>query len=493
MAVFSPALVVAMCVMFILTRLHRHFYIFEHPLLFGLKYCLEPLQGDIENIMEASSSSKTASQTPQQGKRKNKQAQGSSKTKVSASSLNVRRAKLDERFFSTKSEFPHHRELDHLMAIFCGYLAAFLFEECVGCFFPEVLANRRACYVAVLGVGFAIVEALKISVSMTSGRIIVMLGGVTWLIAMFLTSAGDFSSFVRFDEAFSGFGKFISLLLSARLKIDEEKATAYAHTATVMTRFTVATIAAMISASVAVPARHFSKLDFALHHEYREEEEARQGDPYYLGRPKPITMLMIALDYVIPAVTVCLWVVSPRGVGAYGRWRLLALLSCALIRFCNLRFRLQMYLDRAIDGYRSFWTDKAATNARDAGRQTAIHVVSISHFLLTIAMAYVAPTLIPLLLTFVAKLDGAIDFRVCPISSTSTTQPNEVFAREVAAFLAWWCVASFVTFSIISFSYEAIADVLDPGGRDWRRMKLPSASTSSERRRQKRMMGQTTT
>lgn len=493
MAVLSPALVVAMCVMFVLTRLHRHYYIFEHPFLFGLNYCLEPLKTDIENIMNASSASKPA-QTAQAGKKKskNKSAPLPSKPKISAASLTIRRSSLNEQFFSTEAEFPHHREFDHLMAISCGYLAAYAFEEAMSCFFPTLLANKRSAYVAVFGVGFAVLEALRISVSMTSRRILLMLGGIAWLIAMFLISAGDFANFVRFDEAFAGLGQFVILVLSTRLNVDEGQAAGYARTVTVVARFLVAALAALISASVAVPARHFSKHDYGLHNEYREDEDAHQDDPYYLGRPTPFTMLKIAMDYVIPAVTVFLWFVSPRDDGPYGGWRLLAFLFAVFFRFANLRIRLQMYLDGAIDGYRNFWTEKANSNAMVAGRQTTMHVISNSYFLLTIVVSYVAPALIPLLLTLVAKLDGAVDFGICRVASKAAPQGNEIFAREVAAFLAWWCIASYVGFACMSVAYEAIADVLDPSGRDRRRMKLPPATTSSEKRRQKRMMRQRT-
>lgn len=488
MALFSPALVVAMCVMFVLTRLHRHYYIFEHPLLFGLKYCLEPLKDDIDKMMKKSSSSETTAQASNSGNKKKKNPQAASKNKSSSPSLTIRRSKLNELFFSTESEFPHHRELDHLMAIFCGYFAAFLFEGTCTCFFPGLLSNRRSLYVGIVGIGFSIWEALRISKSMTSGRTLLMLGGITWLIAMFITSAGDYHSFVRFDEAFSDFRQYVIFFLNKHLQFDEKKAASYARIGTVLARFFVATVAALISTSVAVPARHFSKLDYVMHQEYCEDEQALQGDPYYLGRPSVRAMFIIAMDYVIPTVTVCLWCIRPRGKGSYGGWRLSVLLLCVLIRIFNIRIRLQMYLDAAIDGYRSFWKDKASSNARAAGKQTAVHVISNSYFLLTITMAYVAPTIMLLVLILMAKLDGGVNLGICPKPSTSVILSNEIFAREIAGFLAWWCIASLVTFSIISVSYEALADVLDASGRDRRRMKLPPVTTSSERRKQKRLM-----
>lgn len=495
MSVFSPALVVAMCVMFVLTRLHRHYYIFEHPFLFGLIYCLQPAGDQLEAIMKASSSAQP-SQPAQSGKKRGKPipakpSAATPKTKLSAASLSVRRNLLTETFFSSEAEFPHHRELDHLMAICCGYFAAHAFEETVGCFYPHLLANKRSAYVAVFGVGFAIVESLRISVGMTSVRIMLILGGMAWLVALFLISGGDFVSFIRFDEAFAGLGQFVISTLTGPLMLDETTANVYAGRAAMMGRLFVATVAALISASVAAPARYFSKLDYELHLEYREEEHIHRDDPYYLGRPTAFTMLKIALDYVVPALALFMWCVSPRGTGPYGAWRIMVLLACVYVRFATLRIRLQAYLDGAVDGYRSFWAEKSVSNAEEAGRRTTIQVIRNSFYLIMITMVYVSPAVISLLLACVAKLDGAVSMGICPVGSSKVVQPNEIFAREVAAFLSWWCIASYLSFACISIAYEAVVNTIDPAARD-RRVKLPPASSSSERRKQKRMMRQGT-
>lgn len=495
MGVLSPALVIALCVMFVLTRLHRHYYIFEHPFLFGLIYCLEPAGDQLEAIMKASSSAKS-SQPAQGGKKTGKAipakpSASTPKTKLSAASLSVRRNVLRETFFSSEAEFPHHRELDHLMAICCGYFAAYTFEETVGCFYPDLLVNKRSAYVAMFGVGFAIVESLRISVGMTSVRIMLILGGMAWLVALFIISGGDFVSFVRFDEAFAGLGQFAVSILTGRLSVDEKTANIYAGRAAMAGRLFVATVAALISASVAAPARYFSKLDYDIHQEYREEEHIHRDDPYYLGRPTAFTVLKIALDYVVSSLAVFMWCVSPRGTGPYGGWRIIALIACVYVRFATLRIRLQAYLDGAIDGYRSFWAEKSVSNAMEAGRRTTIQVIRNSFYLIMITMVYVGPAVIPLLLASMAKLDGAVNMGICPVVSSKVIQPSEIFAREVAAFLSWWCIASYVSFAFISIGYEAVVNLIDPGARD-RRLKLPPASSSSERRKQKRMMRQGT-
>lgn len=495
MAVLSPALVIAMCVMFILTRLHRHYYIFENPFLFGLIYCLEPDREEVEAIMRSSSTSKP-SQSSQSNKTKGKQPTARAsvqppKAKYSATSLTVRRNVLNETFFSEEAEFPHHRQFDHLMAICCGYFAAYAFEETVGCFYPSLLANKRSAYVAILGVGFALFEAIRISVGMTSVRIMCSLGVLAGLAALSVISAGNFSSFVRFDEAFESLGEVVTSVLRTRLKINVASADIWAKRIAMVGRFFVAIVAGLISASAAAPARYFSKLDYEMHYEYREDERDRRDDPYYLGRPTASTMFMVALDYVVPFLTVFLWCVSPRERGAFGQWRIVLLLGCVFCRIINLRLRLQAYLDGAIDGYRSFWTTKASLTLQQATQSTSVQVLRNSFYLMMITVLYISPAAVPFLLACVAKLDGGVRMGICPVSSVVTVQAGDIFAREVAGFLSWWCVASYLLFAVMSVSYDYVMDVMDPSARE-RRMKVPPPVSSSERRKQRRMMRQNT-
>lgn len=490
MAVLSPALVIAMCVMFVLTRLHAHFYIFEHPLLFGLIYCLEPSRPQLEAISRLSGPSTSSNTTSNPAKRKTKpQAQTAPKPKLTASSLTVRRTILSATFFSSEAEFPHHRQLDHLLTLCCGFFASYAFEEAASCFFPTLLANSRSTYVAVFCVAFAVIEALRISLGMASGRLLLVLGGMAWLVASFLIMGGDFATFVHFDQAFGRLTDSMSALLKGRLAYDDAAALLYARRVAVGARLFVALAASFISTSVAAPARYFSRLDYGLFCEYRDDEMDRRDDPYYLGKPTQFTILKVALDYVIPASVVFLWCVNPREDGWFGSWRLLALIACVLVRFFTVRIRLQGYLDSAIDAYRSFWTEKSMTNIVEAGKRISVKVISNSYFLLLITSAYVAPAVIPLMLIFVAKSDGAVQFGVCPVASSRELSPLTVFVREIAAFLAWWSIASYTLFATLSLCYECLVQVLDPGARE-RGIKLPPPSSSSERRKQKRMMRQ---
>lgn len=495
MAVLSPALVIAMCVMFILTRLHRHYYIFEKPFLFGLIYCLEPDRGEVEAVMRASSTSKASQpSSTQSNKSKGKkvptrQATQAPKSKYSATSLTVRRNILNETFFSAEAEFPHHRQFDHLMAICCGYLAAYAFEEAMGCFYPNFLANKRSAYVAVFGVGFALYEAIRISIGMTSLNVMCGLGVLGGLAALSVISAGDFSNFVKFDEAFESLGEILASVFTNRLNFNSSSASMYAKRIAMMGRFLVAILAGLISASAAAPARYFSKLDFEMHYEYREDERDRRDDPYYLGRPTATTMLKVALDYAVPFLAVFFWCVSPRADGGFGQWRIVVLLACVVCRFLTLRLRLQAYLDAAIDGYRSFWTSKASLSLEEATQNTSVQVLRNSFYLMMITVLYISPAAVPFLLACVAKLDGAVRMGVCPVQPTVSGHVGDVFAREIAGFLAWWCVASYLLFAVMSVSYEFVIEVMDPNARE-RRMKAPPPVSSSERRKQRRIMRQ---
>lgn len=401
----------------------------------------------------------------------------------------MRRAKVGAAFFSSEAEFPHHKQLDQLMTLCCGYLAAYAFEVAVGCFYPKLLTNSRSAYVAVFGVAFAVVEALKISLGMASGRVLLVLAGIAWMVASFLIMGGDFTNFVHFDQAFGGLMQSVSALLSERFTYDEAAALLLARRLAIGARLFVALVASLLSTSLAAPARYFSRLDYGLYREYREDEMDHQDDPYYLGKPNPFTILKVALDYVVSAVVVFLWCVNPRKDGRFGSWRLFALMVCVFVRFVSMRIRLQSYLDSAIDAYRSFWAEKSITNAVEAGKRTSVKVISNSYFLALVTMAYVVPMIIPLMLLFVTKLDGAVQLGICPAFALREQPPITVFMREITAFLAWWSIASYTLFAAVSLCYESVAHILDPGMRE-RGMKLPPPSSSSERRRQKRMMRQ---
>ncbi|PXF47199.1 hypothetical protein BWQ96_02974 [Gracilariopsis chorda] len=482
MAILSPALVVAMCVMFVLTRLHSHFYIFEHPLLFGLKYCIEPDKNDLAAIAEATNKGL------QPGKKKGRQSSSTSKsTKITVTALPVRRAKIDHAFFPSEAEFPHHRELAHVTGIVCGYLAAFLFEDTMGCFFPGLLSNRRSVYVALFAVGFAVYEALKISISLTSKRVVIALAGASWIVALFGVSAGDFSNFIKFDKAFTALSEEVTIVLRDVMDFEPEKVELYATSMTVFVRILVTVVAALIAASTAVPARRFSRIDYDLNLQYRMDEADRRNDPYALGPPTPLTMMRIALDYVVPLGTAFLWAVSPRDEDFYSGWRLIGILLCVAVRFGMARIRIQGYLDGAIDAYRRFWAEKSVNGVVEAGRNCSFQVMGTSFYVMLITMAYVAPALSPLIFALVAKHDGGFRPGFCRSGLLDNDRLTDTFYREIGGFLAWWSLASYATFATVSLLSEFLVDFIDPTGRD-RRGKLPVATSSSEKRREKRLL-----
>ncbi|KAI0562004.1 Transmembrane protein 161A/B [Gracilaria domingensis] len=479
MAILSPALVVAMCVMFILTRLHSHFYIFEHPLLFGIKYCVEPEKTHLEAIAQA------VNKGSQPAKKKGKQSSAGSKITVSA--LPVRRGKITAAFFPTESEFPHHRELAHITGILCGYLAAFLFEDVVGCFFPNLLANKRSVYVAFFAIAFSLYELYVISTSLTSRRAMIALTAASWMVSIFILSAGDFQHFIKFDKAFASLRSEVEALLVDRVGLDFSKAHGYARNAAIGARVFVSAFAALIAASSAVPARRFSRIDYDLNLQYRMDIAEHQNDPYSLGPPTPLTMIRIALDYAVPLLTAFLWAVTPRDEDTYSGWRIMALLLCVVIRMSMARIRLQGYLDGAIDAYRRFWTEKSVNGVLEAGRQCSFQVIGTSFYLMLITVAYIAPSVITLLLALVAKHDGGLRMSFCRPMEVAHGMQLDTFFHEVAGFLAWWSMASYALFASLSILSEFLIDFVDPSGRD-RRKKLPTATSSSERRREKRLV-----
>lgn len=486
MAIFSPALALAMCVMFVIARLNCYYYIFERPFLFGLEYCLEPDRDQLAALAEATASQKNPQQVKKKGKNAAKPASSSSKPKISVASLAVRRTTLRETFFSTESEFPHHKQFDQLWTVCCGYLAAHLLEDMLSCFFPDLLANRRSGYVGALAVLIATYEVWSISVELMSLRVMLALFSISWVFAMFLSSAGDFDYFIKFDQAFDGLRTSVTETLVSRFAVERVVADGYGRTATIATRFLITTVAAFIAASFAAPARRFSRLDYDIHLLYRRDEAEEREDPYALPRPKVTTMIIIALDYVFPLLVLFLWCTTPRG-DVFGSWRVYALIACALIRLAGVRARLQQYLNAVIDSYRKFWADRSAMGVAGAGRAVAMQVIGNSFYLIMIAMAYVAPAIIPLVLSLMAKLDGGVASGLCPIKAAEIESPFQVFARETAAFLSWWSIASYVFFSCISLLVEIAVDYLEPGKRDVNG-KLPVATSSSEKRKEKRIL-----
>lgn len=482
MAVLSPALVVAMCVMFVLTRLHSHFYIFEHPLLFGLKYCVQPDKNDLAAITEATNK---GSQT---GKKKGRQLSSTSKTsKITVTALPVRRGKINQAFFPAEAEFPHHRALAHVTGIVSGYLAAFLFEDIMGCLFPGLLSNRRSFYVAFFAIGYAVYEAIKISIGLTSLRFVVALAGASWIVALFIVSAGDFNHFIKFDKAFAALSNEVTIIFREVIDLEPEKSVRYATITSLVVRILVTIVAALIAASTAVPARRFSRIDYDLNLQYRMDEADRRNDPYALAPPTPRTMMHIALDYVAPLAIAFLWAVGPRDDDSYSGWRLIGILLSVAVRFSMARIRIQGYLDGAIDAYRRFWTEKSVNGVIEAGRNCSFQVMGTSFYVMLITMAYVAPSLLPLVFALVAKHDGGFRPGFCRGDLLEDERLMNTFFREIGGFFAWWSLASYAAFGTISLLTEFLVDFVDPTGRE-RRGKLPVATSSSEKRRERRLL-----
>lgn len=497
-----------MSVMFILTRLHQHFHIFEVAIFFGLKYCIQPDRQLLERFSSNNSSqpSSSSSSTPTVVKRDTltmAAAAGasigpggatSSKHKLTVAALPVRRAKITPLFFSADSDFPYHDSVHHVLCLCCGYLAALLFESFLSCRFPHFLINTRSFYVAFFTIGYVVTLAWRISIFLSSLRVMLLFGAFSALVTLVLLSLGDRSPVFRSATAFDALYHALFIFLRARVHLEALGAARVASRIVSVMRIIFPALVAVCVTAIVVPARRFSMLDFRLRSEYLADKRDVAEDPYALPPPTLLTMLHLTGDYAAVLLCVVAFVLSgmertPHALHAVSMTRALFIVTAVLLHLSLLRLRLQAYLDGAIDAFRRFWRLRVTMSVSDALTIATRNVVSTTYYLPMLCMAYLMSVIPPLLFVSVGLFNGHGGMHrlaVCRPAPVYILHPVRVFIGEVAPFMAWFLVAAYVVFASLSFCTEVLfhAAGLSEEGRP---VKLPTSNSASERRRLKRL------
>lgn len=403
-------------------------------------------------------------------------------------------------FFSSQAELPYLKNLHHTLSLLCAYAAAAAFEGFLSCRFPTVLLNRRSIYVALFTAGYALTQLWRISLFLSSVRVMLLFTALSALLTLFVFSAGDNFAIVRTDSAFGALRQASYITLRARLRLPHEIAWMHAGRLTAVARVIVVALASALAAAVVVPARRFSMLDYRMRQEFMASDESRSpagscpaADPYALPSPTGIIISRIAVDYAIPMLSVIWVALTPRSTTSspMASWRLLILLCAVCVRAAQARLRLQSYLDGAIDAYRRFWRDRGTMPAVDAARITVRTVLGTSFYLPMLGMSYIAPLVIPVLFLGIATFDGDAGPRLtfCKASPQGPLFPAWIFVAEIASFLAWLIITSYIVFSVLSFTTEVAFEAAG-FAKPVNSPKLTIAPTASQRRRQKRIMQQ---
>lgn len=480
MAIFSPALVIAMSVMFILTQVHRYVFLFEVPLFFGLKYCQSPNQRLLEQVIN-------------------------SPGKPNLSVLPARRVKLDESFFAFNINLPYYRDVHYILCLSVAYVVASLFELFVSCRFPAILLTMRSSYVAIFIIAYITTQLWSISIFLSSTRVMLIIAALSTLATLVLLSLADP------QVAFSALHQAIYLVLRSRIELSESQAEVWATRLSLVFRIVTVGFIAMSAASVIVPSRRFSLLDYRLRKDYLQEQvnENRTdstiyaGDAYSLPPPTIRSMISVVMDYIGPVV--CTAFAAAAVSGSYHRPQPMSLKAALLlaipvvIRFVTMRLRLQAFLDGALDAFRRF-SAMRATDANVAVRNLLQTVSGTVHYLPMIATAYIGPPIMITTLLLVSVVDGDVGAvgsmgragSLCRnVMIKGPGLPLSIFIGRMAGFAAWVITAMYAAFSMLSFAVEVATEGFSAGSlaaRNKARARGNAEPTASQRRRMRRMM-----
>lgn len=462
MAILSPALVLSMCVLFVLTRLQTHLYIFEAPLLFNLIYTLQPTTADLQAL----STNKKASS-------------------LTTSSLPVRRLQISAQFFSASTDLPHHKHLSHLLSLFIAFLSAYLFEDIVSCFFPNLLSNTRSTYVAFFSLAFTLAKALHVSFSLCPPRFLIPLFFLSFLLSTPLVLSRD-SSFVHLHTSFNTLSSYLTDHFANLFQMSATSATSLASNITIFSRVVLILLSSLIPTALFAPARFFASLDYTLYKTYTTDLSHHSNDPYFLGTPTFFVMFLIILDYVLPLSLLSLSLLIPRPTSSLPVFRLISLCAILFLRLATLRIRIQLYLDRAVDYFRDFWVERPTLGVIEAAKRTQSRVLSNWYHICLIVIAYVSPIVISSVSLLVAKLDGGVTlgFPLCKTGIQNVTG----WGAEMGMFLSWWSMASWTVWATAGVGYEAMVDALGVGANRAQVARGIPSTSGKERRRMKRLM-----
>lgn len=410
--------------------------------------------------------------------------------------LPVVRSVVTPAFFDTKQYIPYLQQFDHLLAVVTGYVVGVLFEEIATCFFPSTFVESHTWWLAASALVFAIFESWAICAKSISRTAPLIIAALAALFSLALIAAGELGNFVRFHTAFEALDSTVNTLMVQTLDMHNTTAASVAPKISLLIRVLTALLAGTIAAASMYPALQFSRIDYNMHSAYVQSDEILEDDPFALPRPRPVAMLLVTLDYVLPCIVLLLWSTSLRteehskslttSASAYASHRLVLMLLCVAVRLLCARIRLQRYLDTAIDAYRAFWSDKSVRGLVPAGDRLKLQVVSVAYNLTMMGMASIVSPVMTLALALAAKRNGAVRLGICPVRHTAVATNQNVFIREIVGFLAWMSVLSYALFSLLSLLYLVVTKALDPSHLR-REKKVQPPLKSSERRRQRRL------
>lgn len=484
MAIFSPALVIAMSTMFILTQIHRFLFLFEVPLFFGLKFCQSPNRRLLEQVIAPLSA------------------------KANVSMLPARRVKLDQSFFAFNLDLPYYRDIHYILCLSVAYAIASAFEFFLSCRFPTVLLTSRSSYVAIFTIAYTTAQLWRISIFLSSTRVMLLISALSTFTVLVLLSLADP------QVAFSALHQALYLVFRSKMDFSEVQAELWATRMSFLLRAITVGFIATATASVIVPSRRFSLLDHRLRQDYLQENASETrtdstthtggGDAYSLPPPTIRTMISITMDYIAPAL--CAVFAAAAVSDFYRRPQPMPIQSVLLlaipvaIRFATTRIRLQAFLDGSLDAFRRFWALRA-TDANTAVQSLLQTVSGTAHYLPMIATAYIGPPVMVLILLVLAIVDGDVGAagsigrggKLCQnISAQGPTLPLSIFIGRMAGFAAWVITVVYAAFSMFSFAVEIAMDGFSAGSVAAQNKVRPrgvAEPTASQRRRLKRMMG----
>lgn len=482
MAIFSPALVISMSVMFIITRIHGYVFLFEIPLFFGLKYCQCPSYRLMEQL-------------------------NSSSAKSSVAILPARRVKLGQGFFAVNMDLPYYRDIHYILCLSLAYIVAAAFEIFLSCKYPSMLVTTRSSFVAFFVVAYTTVQLWRISLFLSSKRVMLLISALSMLIVLVLLSLAEP------QEAFSALHQAFFIMLRSRVGLSISDSELWSvRLSFVFRAFSVVSIAA-VAASVIVPSRRFSLLDHRLHREFLQQESITVnqgddavhvgGDAYSLPPPTLRTIFIIAVDYIGTAVLLIFAAASVAGT--YARplplpFSPVVLLSVTVIvRLATTRLRLQAFLDGALDAFRRY----SSTRPKDFNNAAQLLIQTVNgtvQYLAMIATAFVGPSVIVLILLIVTTVDGEVGSvgsfsrggRFCQsMLVQGPTLPFGIFIGRIAGFGAWIVSVLYVAFAMFSFAVEVAFEGFSAGrlsAKNRARARVPEP-TASQRRKLRRIVG----
>lgn len=539
MTMLSPALVIAMCVLFVLTRIHKHMYIFEVPFLFGLKYCRQIEQDTIDTFLQTKSSNPNSNATSPSSP---------TASSTSSSTLPIRLGVIGPAFFeSAGGSLPYLSELHHILSLTISYIISAVFELALSCN-PRIppLATSRSSFIAIFTIVYTTVHLWRLSLFLSSARVMLLLSGSTALLTLLLSVAVN-PALVDAKGAFHA----LFILLRGKVGMASHGAERWAGLGVGIIRVVLVSGCAVIAAGVVVPARRFALTDFAVrnafingnhhddddhdhdhdsnHHDGVDDDQKNVAgahghiDEFAVGmkanRPSILTVIRIMLDYIIPVAGIILlgsasrysrlptvnrseamnleigstkwwwyWSSSPRAA-ILPAWRIYIVLIVSIFRLFQVRPRLQSYLDGAIDTFRKFWLCSPTSSPKQLKARTIVTTIAgTSYYLPMFAVAYVGPIIIVILLCGIVIVDGDIAPPVCP--KRGLTMPGQVLATESMYVLATGTLVAYSFFVTLSalVEYAMIKFGLVAGDKGDGGSHSALSRTGSERRRDKRLM-----